>query len=141
MDLTNIVSPPHLVGKSLKPIIQKKSSFIRQNALTRWKNGYSLKTDRFRLTKWNMKGDFQYELYDHKYDNEELENLALNSTYKVVLDSLIKTIDTRIIEANLKPHGLGRQINNVQPITKAFNLTYGDLHDENGKIYFFKSKN
>jgi hypothetical protein len=60
-----------------------------------------------------MKGDFQYELYDHKYDNEELENLALNSSYKVVLDSLIKTIDTRIIEANLKPHGLGRQINNV----------------------------
>ena len=30
----------------------------------------------------------------------------------------------RIIEANLKPHGLGRQINNVQPITKPFNLTY-----------------
>ena len=141
MDLTNIIPPPHLVGKSLKPIIQKKSSFIRQNALTRWKNGYSLKTDRFRLTKWNMKGDFQYELYDHKYDNEELENLALNPNYKVVLDSLIKTIDTRIIEANLKPHGLGRQINNVQPITKPFNLTYGDLHDENGKIYFFKSKN
>ena len=141
MDLTNIVSPPHLVGKSLKPIIQKKSSFIRQNALTRWRNGYSLKTERFRLTKWNMKGDFQYELYDHKYDNEELENLALNSTYKVILDSLIKTIDTRIIEANLKPHGLGRQINNVQPITKPFNLTYGDLHDENGKRYFFKSKN
>ena len=77
MDLTNIIPPSHLVGKSLKPIIENKSSSVRDNALTRWRNGYSLKTERFRLTKWNMQSGFQYELYDHKFDKEELKNLFL----------------------------------------------------------------
>ena len=141
MDLTNIISPSHLVGKSLKPIIENKSSSVRDNALTRWRNGYSLKTERFRLTKWNMQSGFQYELYDHKFDTDELNNLALNPSYKVICDSLVKIIDGRIINANTKPDGLGRQISNVKPITKPLNLTYGDLYDENGKRIFLKPTN
>ena len=31
----------------------------------------------FRLTKWDINGDFQYELYDHKFDEEELNNLSI----------------------------------------------------------------
>ena len=141
MDLTNIIPPSHLVGKSLKPIIENKSSSVRDNALTRWRNGYSLKTERFRLTKWNMQSGFQYELYDHKFDTDELNNLALNPSYKVICDSLVKIIDGRIINANTKPDGLGRQISNVKPITKPLNLTYGDLYDENGKRIFLKPTN
>jgi hypothetical protein len=141
MDLTNIIPPSHLVGKSLKPIIENKSSSVRDNALTRWRNGYSLKTERFRLTKWNMQSGFQYELYDHKFDTDELNNIALNPSYKVICDSLVKIIDGRIINANTKPDGLGRQISNVKPITKPLNLTYGDLYDENGKRIFLKPTN
>lgn len=141
MDLTNIIPPKHLVGKSLKPIIENKTSSVRDNALTRWRNGYSLKTERFRLTKWNVQSGFQYELYDHKFDTDELNNLALNPSYKVICDSLVKIIDGRIINANTKPDGLGRQISNVKPITKPLNLTYGDLYDENGKRIFLKPTN
>ena len=34
----------------------------------RWRNGYTIKTKRFRLTKWGVNGELGYELYDHKND-------------------------------------------------------------------------
>ena len=48
---------------------------IRGSALTRWRNGYSIKTKRYRLTKWGKNGELGYELYDHKNDKNELNNL------------------------------------------------------------------
>jgi len=138
MDLTNIVAPSHVVGESLKPIIENKSSFVRKNALTRWRNGYSIGTERFRLTKWDINGDFQYELYDHKFDEEELNNLALDSSYSLIRDSLIQTINRRIIQADMKPEGIGRQIENVKPTPRITNVTYGDIHNKNGKRTYLK---
>ena len=138
MDLTNIITPSHVVGESLKPIIENKSSDVRKSALTRWRNGYSIRTERFRLTKWNINGDFQYELYDHKFDEEELNNLALDSSYSLIRDSLIHTINRRIIQADMKPEGIGRQIENVKPTPRITNVTYGDIHNENGKRIYLK---
>ena len=141
MDLTNIITPSHVVGQSLKPIIENKSSDVRKNALTRWSNGYSIMTDRFRLTKWDINGDFQYELYDHKFDEEELNNLALDSSYSSICDSLIQTINLRIAQADMKPEGLGRQIENVKPMPRITNVTYGDIYNENGNRTFLKPIN
>ena len=138
MDLTNIISPSHVVGESLKPIIENKSSDVRKSALTRWRNGYSIRTERFRLTKWDINVDFQYELYDHKFDEEELNNLALDSSYSLIRDSLIKTINRRIIQADMKPEGIGRQIENVKPTPRITNVTYGDIHNEKGKRTYSK---
>ena len=138
MDLTNIITPSHVVGQSLKPIIENKSSDVRKNALTRWSNGYSIMTDRFRLTKWDINGDFQYELYDHKFDEQELNNLALDSSYSSICDSLIQTINLRIAQADIKPEGLGRQIENVKPMPRITNVTYGDIYNENGNRTFLK---
>jgi len=138
MDLTNIVPPSNVVGESLRPIIENKSTYVRKNALTRWRNGYSIGTERFRLTKWNINGDFQYELYDHKFDAEELNNLALDSSYSLIRDSLIQTINHRIIQAHIKPEGIGRQIENVKPTPRITNVTYGDIHSENGKRTYLK---
>ena len=138
MDLTNIISPSHVVGESLKPIIENKSSDVRKSALTRWRNGYSIRIERFRLTKWDINVDFQYELYDHKFDEEELNNLALDSSYSLIRDSLIKTINRRIIQADMKPEGIGRQIENVKPTPRITNVTYGDIHNEKGKRTYSK---
>ena len=76
MDLTGIESPDHVVGKSLKPIFENKNVKIRNSALTKWRNGYSIKTENHRLTKWGENGDLGYELYDHSVDKDELINLA-----------------------------------------------------------------
>ena len=138
MDLTNIITPSHVVGETLRPIIENKSSDVRKNALTRWRNGYSIRTERFRLTKWDINGDFQYELYDHEFDKEELNNLVLDSSYSLIRDSLIQTINRRIIQADMKPEGIGRQIENVKPTPRITNVTYGDIHNENGKRTYLK---
>ena len=116
--------------KSLEPIFQDPVYKVRESALTRWRasqhgsfnfsesgiQGYSIKTDRYRLTKWGEKGEFGYELYDHKNDSQELNNLANDNAYKNVKDSLLVTINNRIFEANIYPESLGRQIENATPL-------------------------
>lgn len=138
MDLTGIEIPKHVVGKSLKPILENKDFSIRGSSFTKWRNGYSIKTKRYRITKWGKNGQLGYELYDHKYDNNELNNLASDNEYSEVMDSLKLTLNQRISESMLKPDGLGRQFNNISPVPKAKNITLGDLHDIEDKIYILK---
>tara|TARA_B100002052_G_scaffold173100_1_gene157532 strand:+ start:2319 stop:3869 length:1551 start_codon:yes stop_codon:yes gene_type:complete len=140
MDLTYIKTPKHVVGKSLVPIMKNVNTSVRGSALTRWRNGYSIKTKRYRLTKWGVNGELGYELYDHKYDNQELINLVNNQDYNLVLDSLKLVIEQRIAEATIKPEGLGRQFENANPMPKAKNITFGDIHDINGQILYLKNK-
>ena len=139
MDLTGIDTPDHVVGKSLKPIFDNKRIKIRDNALTKWKNGYSMKTEDFRITKWEINKKFEYELYDHKVDKEELINQANNLTYSSIFDSLKIKLDERISDSKLKPKGIGRQIKQ-KPIPKTPNLTPGDLYDKYGQRIYFKKK-
>jgi arylsulfatase A-like enzyme len=140
MDFTNIKTPKHVVGKSLKPLIENKNASIRGSALTRWKNGYSIKTKRYRITKWGLQGELGYELYDHSNDKNELTNLSSSLDYKDVMDSLKFILEQRIYEASRKPDGLGRQIENAKPMPKTKNITFGDLHDINGKRTYLKDK-
>ena len=77
--------------------------------------GYSIKTSRYRLIKWNYKNDIHYEFYDHKFDKGELNNLSKNSSYQLVMDSLKSELSNRIKQASLAPEGVGKQIENAQP--------------------------
>ena len=140
MDLTNINTPQHVVGKSLVPLMKIINASVRGSAITRWRNGYSIKTKRYRLTKWGTNGELGYELYDHKNDNNELNNLVKNENYNGVMDSLKLIIEQRISEASIKPEGLGRQFENIKPMFKAKNITFGDIHDSNGKRTYLKKK-
>ena len=137
MDLTGIESPDHVVGKSLKPVFENNNFKTRNSALTRWRNGYSIKTENFRLTKWGENGELGYELYDHKNDKEELKNLVSNTSYSSLLDSMKIEIDIRIANAKLKPKGVGRQFEQ-ESYRKAPNLTHGDIYNKNGKRIYFK---
>ena len=140
MDLTDINTPQHVVGKSLYPIMKNVNNSVRGSALTRWRNGYSIKTKRYRLTKWGSNGELGYELYDHQNDKNELNNLAKNPGYNELMDSLKLVIEKRITEASTKPEGLGRQFENAKPMPKTKNITFGDIHDINGKILYLKKE-
>ena len=140
MDLTGIESPDHVVGKSLNPVFENRNIKIRNSALTRWRNGYSIKTENFRITKWGNSGELGYELYDHSNDKEELNNLVNDPNYSKLLDSMKIEIDLRIANAKLKPNGIGRQFEQ-KSFRKARNLTPGDLYNKNGKRIYFKPAN
>ena len=87
MELIKPNIPKNVVGKSLSPILQQKTEYVRDNALTRWVNGYSIKTNRHRITQCGKNGEIGYELYDHKLDQREMGNLAEKPEY--LLDSQI----------------------------------------------------
>ena len=138
MDLLDIKIPNHVVGKSLKPLMLNNTSNIRNSALTKWQNGYSIKTEQYRITKWGENGELGYELYNHLEDQQELNNLANDTSKFIILDSLKKIIDMRINDVNIIPDGIGRQFINAKALNKAPNLTFGDLHNEKGKRTYFK---
>ena len=123
MDLANVSTPNFVQGFSLKDVLTKNSIPKRKSALSELRvnfdrkqaQGYSIKTNRYRLIKWTYDDEIQYELYDHNYDKEETKNLAKNIRYKKILDSLNITLNKRVEEARKKPNGLGRQFENAKP--------------------------
>ena len=115
--------PDFVRGKSLNPYFKGSKTPIRNSALTEllvrtpqgMAQGYSIKTKRYRLNRWSYKNLFKYELYDHKYDQDELLNLANNQQYNKVLDSLKMILEKRVIDAQEYPKGLGRQLDKAKP--------------------------
>ena len=120
MSLLEINTPEFVSGKSFAPLLKDSSARVRESALTELMinnnktQGYSIKTDRYRLTQWGENGSLGYELYDHDFDKEELNNLSENKAYKDTKDSLKIIIKYRITEARKKPLGLGKQIENAK---------------------------
>ena len=123
MDLVGIKTPEFVSGKSFAPLLKDSSAVVRKSALTELGvslsqgskvQGYSIKTDRFRLTQWGRNGVLGFELYDHIYDKGELNNLSNDKSYKKIKDSLTVVINRRIAEARKTPVGLGEQIENIR---------------------------
>ena len=123
MDLTGISIPAFVQGYSLKNALTSDTTPKRKSALSELRayadkelgQGYSIKTERFRLIRWDYKDKFNFELYDHEFDSSENNNLVNEKSYLKIKDSLNLVLNKRIIEAKKKPTGLGRQIDNVRP--------------------------
>lgn len=123
MDLVEMKTPTFVEGKSLTPMLKNINRSVRQSALSELQvntksgiaQGYSIKTNRYRLSRWKHQGVYSYELYDHETDKKELNNLINHIDYIQVKDSLIKILSDRIIAAQKKPKGLGRQIKYAKP--------------------------
>ena len=123
MDLVQFKPPKFLSGKSIVPLLNNSDKILRESALTELQvyrkkgiaQGYSIKTDRYRLNQWEYQDLKKYELYDHLNDSSELNNLAMSSDFQYIRDSLITVLNNRIIAAQKKPVGLGKQIDNAKP--------------------------
>ncbi len=86
--LAGLESPKHLEGTSLVPLIDdphhdwKPAAFSQYPRSSRGGRlmGYSMRTDRYRFTRWVDRRDHSkvdaVELYDHETDPEENENIA-----------------------------------------------------------------
>ena len=123
MDLTGINVPEFVQGYSLKESLVSDKKIERKSALSELRvysekelgQGYSIKTDRYRLIEWVHKKKTFYELYDHKYDPDENNNLVNEESYNNTKDSLTIILKDRILEVQKKPVGLGRQMLNAKP--------------------------
>jgi arylsulfatase A-like enzyme len=123
MDMVELQTPKFLSGKSLVSYFTNSKATVRRSALTELQlnignkkaQGYGIQTKRYRLNQWRYKDVFSYELYDHKFDDAELKNLADKLEYSAIKDSLLTVLESRIAEANRVPIGLGKQINGAMP--------------------------
>jgi iduronate 2-sulfatase len=98
-DLAGLPRPAHLEGTSFKPLLDQPdrpwksaafSQFPRGKALM----GYTMRTDRYRYTKWVNRKDpakvDAVELYDHQTDPQENTNLANDPATREIIADLDK---------------------------------------------------
>lgn len=91
------LSPPHrLSGKSWRPALEGKPmgpspayTQVRRGGVGM---GFSVRTDRFRLTQWGREGEGGFELYEHPQDQDEYHNLAELPEYAEHVDRLTKLL-------------------------------------------------
>ncbi len=87
-ELCKLPLPGHLEGTSLVPVLRDPTSFVKSAAFSQYPRhvngqmlmGYSMRTDRYRLTRWVHRSDpskvASVELYDHLTDPQEDTNIA-----------------------------------------------------------------
>ena len=90
MDYCGIKPPYELDGESVLKLIRSKDVDSKNLAFSYWKNGVSMKTERYRLTKFYRAESPKIELYDHTTDPGENINIALS--HQKILDSLIPVL-------------------------------------------------
>ena len=131
-DYAGVEVPGYVQGLSLCGLIDQKADTVRGSALTVWRKGKSIATDRYRLTSWGEAGELGLELYDHQTDPDELRNLALDGEESPVLDSLTQVLERRWLASLQVPDGLGRQVAAPPVAQKTPHLTPGDLYGLDG---------
>jgi iduronate 2-sulfatase len=100
VELCGLPLPEGLEGTSVAPLIQDPKRPWKKAAFSQYPRnipevgrsmGYSMRTDRFRLTQWAVpeKQYVKYELYDHKVDPQENNNVANDPDYQRALKQLI----------------------------------------------------
>ena len=89
-ELCGLPLPPHLEGTSFVPVLQNPQHLWKPAAFSQYPRGgkeigqslmgYSMRTDRYRFTRWVQKYDHSkvdaVELYDHATDPQENVNIA-----------------------------------------------------------------
>ncbi|MCA9006362.1 MAG: iduronate sulfatase, partial [Planctomycetaceae bacterium] len=81
-DLTGIPQPKHLKGQSFVGLMKDSKSEWKQAAVSRFKNGDTIRTDQFRYTEYSLPKGKQVSqmLYDHSTDPLENVNISAQQT-------------------------------------------------------------
>ena len=96
-ELANISQPTHLEGESFVNALKNPSGIYKNTALARYQKGETLVADNYFYTEWNKKGKtIAKMLYDHKIDPDENRNLAVESEYNQIVDSLSILLNQKI---------------------------------------------
>ena len=92
-DLTGLVKPDHLQGQSLVPLLKDPEAKWKSFAISRYRTGDSIRTDRFRYTKYSRPNGqaLGQMLHDHKSDPVENTNIANQSDQAGKLAKLLQT--------------------------------------------------
>jgi len=113
-ELCGLPAPPAKSGISQAAVLSDSAQAPRSAALTQHRDGYSLRTDRYRYTEWGPEGRDGAELYDHLTDPTEMNNLAGKAELAETISGLKKQLHERVAAARVVPEGL-EQLVVVEP--------------------------
>lgn len=97
-ELTGLPLPNHLDGDSLVPILKAPTTSIKEQAISRFKDGDTIRTNQYRYTIYRDKGGqvTGHMLYDHKKDPGENVNVADDTAYAEVVETLAGLLQTNM---------------------------------------------
>ena len=98
--------PAYIQGESFADSLQNGELKGRTNAITQIDHGYTLRTSRYRFTRWVDEPTNNHELYDRLNDPAEMVNLANNPNYADIRAKLSLILDQRIKEVSIPVAGL-----------------------------------
>ncbi|UCG50356.1 MAG: sulfatase-like hydrolase/transferase [Phycisphaerales bacterium] len=89
-EMCGLPMPGHPEGKSFVPLLRHVELPWKEAVFSRYFNGDSVKTDRYRYTEWRRGGGGAYArmLYDHSVDRGENVNISEEPENKKVVDEL-----------------------------------------------------
>jgi choline-sulfatase len=99
-ELCGLPLPDHLAGRSLVPMLRDPKAVVKSAALSQYPRayegqqlmGYTMRTDRYRLTRWLQRDDHSQvkavELYDEQNDPQENVNLANDPKHAELVSKL-----------------------------------------------------
>jgi arylsulfatase A-like enzyme len=91
VDLCGLKMAVKTDGKSLKPLLNNPLAQWANFSFSYFMNGISLRTERYRLTKYFRKAEPIMELYDHQTDPNETKNIA--AQHPDVVENLMPVLE------------------------------------------------
>jgi arylsulfatase A-like enzyme len=103
-ELAGLPVPAHLEGLSFKPVLEAPDRPWKSAAFSQYPRpkdgglmGYSMRTDRYRFTRWVQRKDpakvETIELYDHQTDPQENHNVASEPEHAALIETLGRQLD------------------------------------------------
>jgi iduronate 2-sulfatase len=86
-DLTGLKPKGPIDGVSLAPMLQDAARTVKDAAFTQARNGYAVRTDRWRYIEWDG-GQQGVQLYDMNSDPGETTNLAAAAQHAATVNDL-----------------------------------------------------
>jgi arylsulfatase A-like enzyme len=86
-DLAGVKPSGPLDGVSLAPMLQNPAATVKDAAFTQVRNGYSIRTDRWRYMEWEA-GEQGTQLFDMDKDPGETTNLATDPQHATTVKEL-----------------------------------------------------
>ena len=87
MEWCNLEMPHETDGKSLMPLLENSDAEWENASYGYFRNGISLRANRYRLTKYFRDAEPVIELYDHQTDPNETKNIAIE--YPDIVERLL----------------------------------------------------
>jgi len=95
-DLAGLEKPAHLEGHSVVPLLKKPNSEWNNIAVSKYRNGVSVRNERYLYTEYlNNEGEvYARMLYDHERDPDENNNIAELPEHKDLVAQMSKLLRT-----------------------------------------------